>query len=184
MIKAICFKISGYGRERFSHFIHDTGIIAVIDKDAELAKVCVVANYFDCEAIKEPARLPEGPGNKKAYVIPGQRLGHNANLVGSTHKIGPRQNRHKRSVWSITVKAFKGAHFTTFPRDLVVPCIQAGCPVGGTVLDPFGGAGTVALAANQHGRDALLIELSSEYAAIAEQRLKGASGLSLLDRVS
>lgn len=139
--------------------------------------------FFDCDAIKEPARRPEGPGNRKAYVIPGQRLGENANIVGSVHKIGPRETRHKRSVWSVTVKPFKGAHFATFPVDLVEPCILAGCQAGGTVLDPFGGSGTVAVAANRTGRHAILIELNPEYAALAEARLKENCGLALLDRI-
>lgn len=79
--------------------------------------------------------------------------------------------RQPRSVWSITPKPFKGAHFATFPPDLVRPCILAGCPVGGTVLDPFFGAGTTGLVAAGLGRNAIGIELNPEYAAIARERL-------------
>jgi DNA modification methylase len=79
--------------------------------------------------------------------------------------------RNKRDVWTIPTKGFKGAHFATFPEALVEPCILAGCPVGGTVLDPFGGSGTVGVVARRHGRNATLIELNPEYYDIASERL-------------
>lgn len=79
--------------------------------------------------------------------------------------------RQPRSVWSIATRPFKGAHFATFPPDLVRPCILAGCPAGGTVLDPFFGAGTTGLVAQELGRNAIGIELNPEYAAIAGERL-------------
>jgi DNA modification methylase len=79
--------------------------------------------------------------------------------------------RNPRSVWTIPPKGFKGAHFATFPPDLVRPCILAGCPVGGTVLDPFFGAGTTGLVAAELGRNCIGIELNPEYAAIARTRL-------------
>lgn len=74
-------------------------------------------------------------------------------------------------VWKIASAAFTDAHFATFPPALVVPCILSGCPEGGTVLDPFGGAGTTALVAQALGRSSILIEMSEEYAAIAERRV-------------
>jgi len=80
--------------------------------------------------------------------------------------------RNKRSVWNVATKPFSGAHFATFPPDLIEPCILAGCPAGGTVLDPFGGAGTTGLVAQRHQRNAILCELNPEYVKIAEQRLK------------
>lgn len=82
-----------------------------------------------------------------------------------------RELRNKRSVWSVPTAPFADAHFATFPPDLIVDCIKAGCPVGGTVLDPFGGAGTTGLVASRLGRDALLVELNPEYAAMAERRI-------------
>lgn len=75
-------------------------------------------------------------------------------------------------VWDIATAAYHDAHFATFPPDLVVPCILGGCPRGGTVIDPFGGSGTTGLVAQALGRDAILIELNPEYAAMAERRLK------------
>jgi DNA modification methylase len=82
-----------------------------------------------------------------------------------------REMRRKRDVWVIPTRSFKGAHFATFPPDLVTPCILAGCPEGGTVLDPFAGAGTTGMVANSLGRSAVLIELNPEYAQMAADRI-------------
>lgn len=80
--------------------------------------------------------------------------------------------RNKRTVWTVASQPFKGAHFATFPPELIEPCIKAGCPPGGTVLDPFGGAGTTGLVAERLGRNALLIELNPAYAVMAERRIQ------------
>jgi len=85
--------------------------------------------------------------------------------------------KNKRSVWTVTTKPYKEAHFATYPPNLIEPCILAGCPKGGTVLDPFGGSGTTALVADRLGRDAVIIELNKEYAKIAEKRLIGDNSL-------
>lgn len=82
--------------------------------------------------------------------------------------------RNKRSVWSVPTAGFKGAHFATFPLDLIRPCVLAGAPRGGLVLDPFGGAGTTGLVAMQEGRRSVLLELNPAYAAIADARLASA----------
>jgi DNA modification methylase len=74
--------------------------------------------------------------------------------------------------WEIAIAGFSGAHFATFPPALVVPCVLAGCPKGGTVLDPFGGAGTTGMVADRLQRDAILIELNHDYAALARDRLR------------
>jgi DNA modification methylase len=80
--------------------------------------------------------------------------------------------RNRRSVWTVATRPFKGAHFATFPPALIEPCVLAGCPVGGAVLDPFGGAGTTGVVAQRHGRNAVLCELNPEYAAMAEARIR------------
>lgn len=80
--------------------------------------------------------------------------------------------RNRRSVWSVTTKPFKGAHFATFPPDLIEPCILAGCPSTGTVLDPFGGSGTTAGVAVANGRKAIICELNPEYADMVPSRVK------------
>lgn len=85
--------------------------------------------------------------------------------------------RNKRSVWTVATQPFKGAHFATFPPALIEPCILAGCPVGGTVLDPFGGAGTTGMVADRLQRDAILIELNPEYAALSRSRIADDSPL-------
>jgi len=81
--------------------------------------------------------------------------------------------RNKRSVWEIATAPFLEAHFATFPPALVEPCILAGCPKGGTVLDPFGGAGTVGLVADRLERNAVLIELNPKYNEMATRRIVG-----------
>ena len=83
---------------------------------------------------------------------------------------------NKRSVWTVSPQPFKGAHFATFPPDLIEPCILAGCPPGGTVLDPFGGSGTTAGVALKHGRNAILCELNPEYAALVPERVMKIAG--------
>ncbi len=89
----------------------------------------------------------------------------------------PRENKYNplgrnlRDVWTIATHAYPGSHFATFPPSLVEPCIKAGCPEDGTALDPFGGAGTVGLVADRLGRNAILIELNEEYAAMARKRI-------------
>jgi DNA modification methylase len=81
--------------------------------------------------------------------------------------------RNKRSVWTVATAPYKESHFATFPPALIKPCIIAGCPAGGTVLDPFFGAGTTGLVADRNGRNCIGIELNPEYAAMAERRING-----------
>jgi DNA modification methylase len=86
---------------------------------------------------------------------------------------------NKRSVWSIPVASYSGAHFATYPPELIKPCILAGCPEGGTVLDPFGGSGTTAQVASNLNRNAILCELNPEYVEIAKGRLHDSLGMFL-----
>jgi site-specific DNA-methyltransferase (adenine-specific) len=79
-------------------------------------------------------------------------------------------DRNKRTVWTVPTAPYKGAHFATFPPALITPCILAGCPLGGTVLDPFGGSGTTGEVAEANGRNSVLIELNPEYAELAKKR--------------
>ena len=81
--------------------------------------------------------------------------------------------KNKRSVWSVTNKPYKGAHFAVFPPDLISPCILAGSRVGDLVLDPFMGSGTTAMVSKQLGRDYLGCELHSDYSELAEKRING-----------
>jgi len=137
--------------------------------------------YYDADAIKENCVNgdPTNPrGSKGALSMNsgrrstfGNRDG-NLNGLHSGNKYTPLEKRNKRSVWTVNTKPFKGAHFATFPEKLIEPCILAGCPEGGIVLDPFGGAGTTAVVADKLKRKYLLFELNPDYAEMAENRVK------------
>lgn len=127
--------------------------------------------YFDSEAMKEPAIYPAGTKGAKGSAERAAQQGVNARPP--EYKVYDGM-RNKRSVWTVTTKPFKGAHFATFPPDLIEPCVLAGCPEGGTVLDPFGGAGTTGLVAARNNRNSILCELNPEYAAMAAERVRGA----------
>jgi len=81
--------------------------------------------------------------------------------------------RNRRSVWTVATQPFSEAHFATFPPKLIEPCILAGCPEGGTVLDPFCGSGTTGMVALRHGRRFIGIELNAEYVDMAHRRIQG-----------
>lgn len=128
--------------------------------------------YYDAAAIAEPALWPDGSGDMTGSKYVKESAGDPRHRTKSNlPNIGARETRNKRTVWTVTTKAFSGAHFATFPPDLIEPCILAGCPVGGTVLDPFGGAGTTGLVADRLRRDAVLIELNPTYAEMARERI-------------
>jgi DNA modification methylase len=99
------------------------------------------------------------------------------NLGGSLGSNDEPLWRNKRSVWEVATQPFSEAHFATYPPALIEPCIKAGCPVGGTVLDPFFGAGTTGLVADRLQRNCIGIELNPEYAEIARKRLHGDGGM-------
>ena len=84
--------------------------------------------------------------------------------------------RNRRSVWTIATQPYSGAHFATFPPKLIEPCILAGCPIGGTVLDPFNGSGVTLLESRKHSRKGLGIELNEEYCAMSARRLARGAG--------
>jgi len=81
--------------------------------------------------------------------------------------------RNRRSVWTVATQPFSEAHFATFPPKLIEPCILAGCPEDGTVLDPFCGSGTTGMVALRHGRRFIGIELNAEYVDMAHRRIQG-----------
>jgi DNA modification methylase len=83
----------------------------------------------------------------------------------------PYETRNKRSVWTVSTKAFRGAHFATFPPKLIEPMILAGCPVGGVVLDMFFGAGTTGYVAQRNARNWIGCDLNPEYVRLAQKRL-------------
>ena len=129
--------------------------------------------YYDQDAIAESSTI----GCKPRNFGPQDKSGNQRNDGNRRDAWDCDGTRNKRSVWTVTTQPFKEAHFATFPPALIDPCILAGCPVGGTVLDPFGGAGTTGLVADRLQRSAILIELNPEYAAMAEKRIRGDSPL-------
>ncbi len=138
--------------------------------------------YYDAEAVREPAA--ESAAHKTSGSRYSFRRAHSkraqgpANHPQGTHRpdrddtryCGP--TRARRGVWTVPTRPFPDAHFATFPPDLIRPCILAGCPVGGTVLDPFFGSGTVGQVCIEEGRNFIGIELNPEYVAMAERRIE------------
>jgi DNA modification methylase len=124
--------------------------------------------YYDAEVVAESAKatnLHDYTG--MSYAAPGQSAHTGTRGKATT---GP-FSRNRRSVWTITTKPFKGAHFAVMPEALVEPCILAGSTPGDLVLDPFTGSGTVAVVALRHGRRFIGCELNPDYAEIARQRI-------------
>lgn len=130
--------------------------------------------YFDAEAIKEPGVVPAGTKGAKGSVERASQKGVSSRPPEYKVYDG---TRNRRSVWTVQTRPYKGAHFATFPPDLIEPCILAGAPQGGTVLDPFGGAGTTGLVAQRTGRKAILCELNPDYADLARDRLSQDAGM-------
>jgi len=136
--------------------------------------------YYDADAVSEAVACVRGPGNKrplKGVEEDGEKHRTRAGLHKAAERWreeGPPESRNRRSVWTITTKPYSGAHFAVMPSDLVDPCIKAGCPEGGTVLDPFAGSGTTLAVAAELGRSGIGCELNPEYIQLAEQRIKDA----------
>ena len=125
--------------------------------------------YFNAGAIKEPAQnwgMRDRTFYRGGTVDP--KLKQHG-LWGKDDEENPMRN--KRSVWIVNTKPYHGAHFATFPPDLIEPCIFAGSPIGGVVLDPFLGSGTTAAVAKRLARNYIGIELNPEYVRLAEQRI-------------
>ena len=126
--------------------------------------------YYDADAIAEDAVK----GAAGSSFNEGKTATHQLGRSSAAPRIDA-ETRNRRTVWTVATQPFKGAHFATFPPALIEPCILAGCPKDGTVLDPFGGAGTTGLVADRLGRDAILCELNPAYAAMAEDRIRDES---------
>ncbi|MDP1560026.1 MAG: site-specific DNA-methyltransferase [Pirellulaceae bacterium] len=137
--------------------------------------------YYDADAIREPhTTFSESSKMKGGRRHFGQRGGtpeqgknggqanlHDGRWDQAFHPLG----RNKRTVWSVPLGKFRDAHFAVFPPDLIRPCINAGTPEGGVVLDPFFGAGTVGVVALELRRRYVGIELNPDYVALAQRRL-------------
>lgn len=111
-------------------------------------------------------------GRKRA-----DRFGGNKHHAGTTmHSDGSvfvgSETRNRRSVWTVPVRPYSGAHFAVFPPDLIAPCVAAGCRPGGVVLDPFGGSGTTAGVAIRQGKTAIMCESRAEYLLLMPERIR------------
>jgi DNA modification methylase len=151
--------------------------------------------YYDAAAVKEEAQVWTGraatferSGPVSEHVIPGQNAaqhrkrddkqrGHERTHEGFRDKWDgmskaeqAANGRNKRSVWTVATKPYSGAHFATYPPELITPCILAGAPEGGIVLDPFSGSGTTVATARQLGRVGVGVELNRGYIDLAKAR--------------
>ena len=136
--------------------------------------------YYNADAIKEdsiyaPNKTHEKERPKGYYKGKWSSPEKGSRHDGSFKAI--REKKNKRNVWTIPTKPFKNAHFATFPPKLIEPCIKAGCPENGIVLDPFGGAGTTGIVAKSLNRKSILIELNPKYINIAQKRVQEEFGL-------
>ena len=123
--------------------------------------------FYDNEAIKEPVKQDWGERDRTSgkYHNPGTGLQPHSGLTKSYDR------KNKRSVWTVTNKPYKGAHFACFPPDLIEPCILAGSEENDIVLDPFMGSGTTAMVAKKHNRNYLGCELHEDYASLQTDRI-------------
>lgn len=133
--------------------------------------------FYDNDAVREPYSDASLGRYDSPMMSTNARLqGHQPGKKNIKENIAMQPNplgRNRRDVWLVPSEPFSEAHFATFPPALIKPCILAGCPVGGAVLDPFGGAGTTGMVADRLQRSAILIEINPEYAAMARRRIDG-----------
>lgn len=131
--------------------------------------------YYDHESVKEPSAQGSDKwgkgGARKTRGLQGYTNASGAQRDNSGG-YGTTGTRNRRSVWTVATRPYKGAHFATFPEALIEPCILAGAPPGGIVLDPFMGSGTTAAVAKKHGRQYLGCELNLDYGVLQQERLK------------
>lgn len=126
--------------------------------------------YFDNKSIKEPLKGEPETRNKKAEgyqadYAKGDRFSDGERVYGADGMA------NKRSVWTVNTSSFKGAHFATYPIELIEPCILAGSRVGDIVLDPFFGSGTTGQAAQNLGRKWIGCELNKTYEKLQNGRV-------------
>lgn len=154
--------------------------------------------YYDHEAVREPTAAASGQGRAQSSLAlswnrivqeperPAQQYAQHR--ITKRHTVRPGVDTHgggqgtgaitfdphtrtRRDVWTVPTRGFPDAHFATFPPDLIRPCILAGCPASGVVLDPFFGAGTVGVVCVEEARRYLGVELNPDYAEMAERRV-------------
>jgi hypothetical protein len=132
--------------------------------------------FYDAAAVREPHAAPPRSRRRKhgLQALRGQDIRPRGNMercADPGRRYFHEDGRNLRNVRVIATEPYPGAHFATMPTALAELCIRAGCPAGGLVLDPFGGSGSTAVAADRLGRDAILIELSADYCNMARKRV-------------
>ena len=133
--------------------------------------------YFDADAIREKALESSKARYKSAFNCGQKELSGCGRGTVAPNSPGMRKftgYRNKRSVWSINTAGYRGAHFAVFPEKLVEPCILAGCPRGGIILDPFMGSGTTGVVAKKLGREFIGIDINPDYFMMATKRVAAA----------
>ena len=134
--------------------------------------------FYDAEAIKEKGVMTNAGGRQRDTRETHGMGGGNGGINKAKERMKKELaengfvTRNKRSVWTVATKPFKEAHFAVFPPDLIKPCILAGCPEGGVVLDPFMGSGTTGMVAAMYQRNFIGFELNQEYCKMAEKRIE------------
>lgn len=139
--------------------------------------------FYDADAVREPhvtfsenSKMKGGRGHfgkRGGTPEKGKNTGDNNLHDGRWDQAFHPKGRNKRTVWSISLSKFREAHFAVYPESLVETCLNASCPLGGVVLDPFSGAGTTAVTATKSGRKFVAIDCVPEYIQIAKSRLAG-----------
>lgn len=155
-------------------YFYDSEAIAEASMGKEFRRPFGWADAGDHSAIDHSTRRTKGKHSVTAAQASGNRMVKSvarARAPGAAHDSPFGETRNKRSVWTVATQPFPEAHFATFPPKLIEPCILAGCPDGGTVLDPFSGAGTTCLVAKERGRRFIGIELSEDYCKMQAKRL-------------
>jgi DNA modification methylase len=132
--------------------------------------------FYDADAVREPAVYADPSRGTVKAAARERNVGGRADGFTTITQPGgvgvPEGGRNRRTVWTIATSPYAGAHFAVMPPALVEPCILAGSRPGDTVLDPFGGSGTVGMVANWHGRESILCELNPAYAPLIEERVR------------
>ncbi len=130
--------------------------------------------YYFKQQLEPMTTDPHAPGNKlhKDKISGPNDRGGKSQWDDTSRVWGKDNMRNKRAVWSINTSTFKGAHFAVYPPKLIESPIDAGCPVGGTVLDPFFGSGTSAEVAMEQDKNWVGIDLNTEYIEISDSRLR------------
>ena len=137
--------------------------------------------YYDNQAIMEPAEYGEQHAKKATSWGTNRKHPNKPNVSdyafkGDNHTTSRMEDgsygKNKRSVWTVTTKPFKGSHFAVFPPDLIEPCVLAGSPADGLVLDPFTGSGTTGVVALRNGRNFIGCELNPDYVSLAKRRIE------------